>query len=130
MKGWVYVISNKAMPGIVKVGHSTKDPELRAEELNHAGSPHPYLVEYEILIEEPYHIEQNVHKSLSSKHEGKEWFRCTPEDAIAAIKQVAGSRVMLETYKGSKRAKARTYSTYFDEGLAHKKLAGSVKSFV
>jgi hypothetical protein len=50
MKGWVYVISNKAMEGLIKVGHSTKDPELRAQELDHTGSPHPYIVEYEMLI--------------------------------------------------------------------------------
>ncbi|WP_295427803.1 GIY-YIG nuclease family protein [uncultured Thiodictyon sp.] len=33
MKGFVYVMSNKAMPGLVKIGYSTKHPELRAEEL-------------------------------------------------------------------------------------------------
>jgi len=38
MKGWVYVISNKAMSGLVKVGYSTKDPELRAAELSHTAS--------------------------------------------------------------------------------------------
>ena len=43
MKGWVYVISNQAMPDLVKVGFSTKDPTLRASELNHTGSPHPYV---------------------------------------------------------------------------------------
>ena len=26
LKGWIYVISNKALPGLVKVGYSTKDP--------------------------------------------------------------------------------------------------------
>ena len=49
MKGWVYVISNKAMPGIIKVGYSNKDPKERAAELG-TGAPHPYKVEYEIEI--------------------------------------------------------------------------------
>ena len=106
MKGWVYVISNNAMPGLVKVGYSTKDPGLRAEELNHTGSPHPYVVEYEMLIEEPYEIEQKTHKLLSSKHEAKEWFRCSAEEAIAAIKQVSGNRIITETYQRAERAKA------------------------
>lgn len=35
MRGWVYVISNPTIPGLVKIGFSTKDPLLRAEELNH-----------------------------------------------------------------------------------------------
>jgi hypothetical protein len=33
IRGWVYVIFNEAMPDLVKVGYSTKDPNLRAEEL-------------------------------------------------------------------------------------------------
>jgi hypothetical protein len=106
MKGWVYVISNKAMPGLVKVGYSTKDPEHRAKELNHTGSPHPYLVDYESLIEEPYQIEQKTHKVLSKYREDKEWFRCSAEVAIAAIKQVAGTQRIIETYKRAERAKA------------------------
>lgn len=106
MKGWIYVISNRAMPGLVKVGYSTNDPEQRAQELNHTGSPHPYRVEYELLIDEPFHVEQRVHKMLSSKREAKEWFKCTSEEAIAAIKQVAGSGSITETYKGAERAKA------------------------
>lgn len=106
MKGWVYVISNKAMQGMVKVGYSTKDPELRAAELNHTGSPHPYVVEYEMLIEEPYQIEQQTHKFLSSKREAKEWFRCSAEEAVAAIKQVSGTRAIVETYKRAERAMA------------------------
>ena len=106
MKGWVYVISNNAMQGLVKVGFSTKDPDLRAEELNHTGSPHPYEVEYDMLIEEPREIEQKTHQLLSSKREGKEWFRCSAEEAIAAIKQVSGTRAISESYKRAERAKA------------------------
>lgn len=106
MKGWVYVISNKGMPDLVKVGYSTKDPEIRAKELNHTGSPHRYLVDYESFIEEPYQIEQKTHKVLSGCREGKEWFRCSAEVAIAAIKQVAGTQGISETYKRAERAKA------------------------
>ena len=79
MRGWVYIISNKSMPGLVKVGYSMKDPEERAEELDHTGTPHPYVVEYDILIEgELYQVEQRIHHNLSCYLEGKEWFRCTP----------------------------------------------------
>jgi ssDNA-binding Zn-finger/Zn-ribbon topoisomerase 1 len=100
MKGWVYIISNKAMPEILKIGYSTKDPKLRAEELNHTGSPHPYVVEYEILIEEPYQIEQRIHKMLSATKEGKEWFRCSVKEATAAISLIAASSfIYYEQYR-------------------------------
>jgi len=106
MKGWVYVMSNQAMPGLVKVGYSTKDPELRAEELNHTGIPHPYLVDYEMLVESPYSTEQESHEALADVREGKEWFRCTPEHAIAAIRRVAGDGIILENYKHADRKEA------------------------
>ncbi len=70
MKGWVYVISNKAMPGLIKVGFSMKDTEIRANELNHTGTPHPYVVEYDVLVESPRDVEQNIHKKLHAKQEG------------------------------------------------------------
>lgn len=106
MKGWVYVISNKGMPGLVKVGFSTKDPELRASELNHTGAPHPYLVDYEVLIDEPYSVEQDAHKLLQARREAKEWFKCDAEEAISAIKRAAGDRIIVETYKRAERKKA------------------------
>ena len=105
MKGWVYVISNNAMPGLSKIGYSMKDPELRAAELNHTGSPLPYLVDYEVLVDEPRKIEQAVHHCLSAQREGKEWFRCSPEDSIAAIKSIVGSSALSETFKRADRAK-------------------------
>lgn len=106
MKGWIYVITNKAMPGLVKVGYSSKDPQLRADELSHTGSPHPYLVDYEILVEDPFQFEQRIHRQLSSKREGKEWFRCSSEEAIVVIKKVAGGASITEAYKQADREKA------------------------
>lgn len=106
MKGWVYIISNPAMPGLVKVGYSTKDPDLRAAELNHTGAPHAYIVEYEILIDDPYRIEQQTHSLLSHRHEAKEWFRCQPEEAVLAIRQVAKDRGLWESFKHLDRQKA------------------------
>jgi hypothetical protein len=72
MKGWVYVISNKGKPGLVKVGYSSKDPDARAGELDSTADPHPHLVDYEVLVVAPYRHEQQAHSRLSDKHEGKE----------------------------------------------------------
>lgn len=86
IRGWVYVITNKAMPGLVKVGYSTKDPVLRAKELVCTGSPHPYFVAFDALVEEPRDVEQAAHQRLAYHREGKEWFRCSVNDAINAIR--------------------------------------------
>ena len=108
MKGWVYVISNISMQGIVKVGYSTKDPELRAEELNHTGAPHPYLVDYDMLVENPREVEQKAHKILRAWRENKEWFCCSTEEAIAAIKQAADGAEIVESYKRAERERAES----------------------
>lgn len=111
MKGWVYVITNKAMLGLVKIGYSMKDPDLRATELNHTGTPHPYVVDYEVLVEEPRSIEQKVHLYLREFREGKEWFRCSSEKAIAAIKFIAGEDVQVENFKRANRERAEEIRT-------------------
>ena len=115
MKGWIYVISNKAMPELLKVGYSMKDPELRARELDHSGSPHPYVVEYDMLIENPQPLEQKVHHILSQYREGKEWFRCTPEVAINAIKFIAEDRAIIESFKKADREKVERLSVEKEE---------------
>jgi hypothetical protein len=99
MKGWVYIITNKAMPNLVKVGYSTKDPEMRANELYSTGVPHRYTVEYDALVNEPYEIEQKVHKLLKDYIENKEWFRCEIVKAVAAIRQTAGNDIIHESIK-------------------------------
>ncbi len=115
MKGWVYVISNQAMPGVVKVGYSTKDPELRASELNNTGAPHPYVVEYEALVEQPRDIEQRVHRRLSDHREGREWFHCSPEFAVSVIQEVVGGGTITESFKRADRARAEALRRERDE---------------
>lgn len=96
MKGYVYIISNKAMPGIFKIGFTLKDPALRAKELDSTGVPYPFVVEYEILVDEPHALEQRVHKSLRAQREGKEWFRCTFPQAVQTIRTCYQGKVYHE----------------------------------
>ena len=98
------MMSNKSMPGLVKVGFSTKDPDLRAQGLNHTGTPHPYVVDYEALVQNPYEVEQRTHVQLLDYSEGKEWFRCPAEVAIAAIKYVVSDNILHENFRKADRA--------------------------
>jgi hypothetical protein len=91
IRGWVYIIENIAMPDILKIGFSTKDPELRAQELAGTGSPHPFQVVYDALVVEPRSVEQAAHVKLASKREGKEWFRCSRAEAIEVVRACAKS---------------------------------------
>ncbi len=97
IRGWVYVVTNKAMPGLVKVGFTTNDPFLRARDLGGTGVPHDYVVEYDVLVHGPRDVEQKVHRKLSMAREGKEWFRCTTLDAVNAIRHVSKGGVIVES---------------------------------
>ena len=90
-KGWVYVITNNAMPNIVKIGFTYRKPEERAYELGrgNSGAPLPYKVKYCIFTDFPYKVEQKVHSKLRNKRVGKEWFKVSPEHAVMIIKEIA-----------------------------------------
>jgi hypothetical protein len=116
------------MKGLVKVGFTTKDPNLRAEKLNNTGVPHRYKVAYEVLVENPYDIEQSVHYRLSSYHENKEWFRCSEENAVQAIKEVVGTSFIAENYVSAneelvKRALVREREAKEKEKLIEARIA-------
>jgi hypothetical protein len=86
IRGWVYVLSNKAMPGLVKIGFSTKDPALRVNELNGTGLPHAFDIEYDVLTLDPRETEQDVHRRLAPHREAKEFFRVNPQFATQTIR--------------------------------------------
>lgn len=89
IRGWVYVMSNRSFAkDLVKIGFTTKDPMLRASELDGTGLPYKFELEYDVLVYEPRRIEQGVHKELKKFHESKEFFRVYPAEAILAIRTV------------------------------------------
>jgi hypothetical protein len=101
IRGWVYIITNPAMPGLVKVGYSSKDPRLRASELNSTGLPHSYDLIYDALVQDPREIERTVHQALRHSHEGKEWFRCSPMEAMSTIKRAVSRGILAESFAPS-----------------------------
>ena len=67
VEGWVYVLTNEAMPGLVKIGYTMKDPAIRAEDLSReTGIPMPFVVIYKALCVSPRDVEQAVHKYLEA----------------------------------------------------------------
>lgn len=96
-KGWVYVTSNTELAGLVKVGFSTKVPSVRAKELTSTGLPEPHIVEYEVLVENPYDVEQEVHRRLAGVHYKREFFRCHASVAVATIRAVVDGLELYES---------------------------------
>lgn len=90
VRGWVYVITNRVMSELVKIGFSERDPLVRASKLA-AGTevPFPYEVIYDVLVYSPYVVEQRVHKNLSEVRAGKEWFTCDWLKAASSVRETA-----------------------------------------
>jgi hypothetical protein len=90
--GWVYVITNESMPGLVKVGVTSNRPEQRAKELDETGSPTAYKVETAFLFSEAAErIEKRAHTLLADVRVrgNREWFRCLPQLAAEKVLDAA-----------------------------------------
>ena len=96
--GWVCVITNKPIDGLVKIGFSTKYPKLRAAELSSSsGSPYTYIIKFGIMVKQLLEFEQKMHAALKDVHESKEWFRCSLAHAVRTVKMVIGDCAILES---------------------------------
>lgn len=88
-QGFVYVFTNEFMPGIVKIGYTTRTPEKRAWELyeKRTGVPGKFEVVYQIRCSNPKELEQKVHKRLSAHRVNayREYFRVDISQAVDAI---------------------------------------------
>jgi len=76
-EGFVYVFSNPAMPGLLKIGATTKEPEVRAKELSASTSaPLPFEVAYARKVAYPFQVEAAIHKILRKyrANESREFF--------------------------------------------------------
>jgi len=91
LDGWVYVIDNVSMPELVKVGYTTRTPQLRARELGGTASPTPYEVVFAVHVEDPSRLESLVHIALSDYRAGLEWFKCSHAVAISEIRTVVNN---------------------------------------
>lgn len=83
-KGWIYILSNPFMPGILKIGMTTTSPQARAKELSSGtGVPAKFVVESSYFSEDPRGDEARIHSALSScrVNSGREFFNCSLSDA-------------------------------------------------
>lgn len=82
-KGYVYILSNPAMPGLHKIGKTTRSSQARAHELYQTGVPAPFKVEYEVFSPDCSWLERAVHEELSDSREdfSREFFRVDRDEA-------------------------------------------------
>lgn len=94
--GHLYVLANSAMPGLIKIGKTTRSPTERAYELSSAtGLPTPFIVVYEQLFSSCSSAELFVHTYLALRghrvSDNREFFNAPVNDVIRAIAQAPGA---------------------------------------
>ncbi len=90
---YVYILVNKSMPGMVKIGMTTNTPAKRAVEINKAtGVPTPWVPVWSLKCYASYILEQRVHEHLSQ-------YRVSNNREMFAIDSMTAQRVIEELGK-------------------------------
>ena len=97
--GFVYVLSNPSMPGILKIGSTERSIRERVTELSATtGIPTPFAVEYYILVENPAEYEFYLHDVFAEYrvNEKREFFKIDTEIALKIIEKLRISSLIDE----------------------------------
>ena len=85
----VYVLTNSAMPGLVKIGRSSQeDANARIGQLYSTGVPVPFTLEFACRVVNSEEVEKALHIAFAPSriNPKREFFRIDPEQAIAILK--------------------------------------------
>lgn len=87
--GYVYILVNSSMPGVIKVGRTLRDTRARARELSTSGVPTPFQVAFELFSEDHATLEARVHTELADFRvsPNREFFRYPLDRAIALLQR-------------------------------------------
>ena len=90
MAGWIYIATNKHMPGLIKIGMSSKQPsKYRMHELSTATSiPSKFRAEYEAIVEDEVHLERMTHRAFAHNRvsHNREFFDARVADVVTFIR--------------------------------------------
>lgn len=83
----VYVLTNEAMEGLVKIGRTTTGVEQRIKELDNTSLPLPFQCFYAGEVENSSLVENKIHKIFIDKRvrTNREFFRVDPNQVKEAI---------------------------------------------
>ena len=96
MVGIVYLLTNEAMPGLIKIGKTTNDDaQVRMDQLYNTSVPVPFTGELALQVENPGEVEQALHQVFhpSRVNPRREFFEIEVEQARAALELTKGKDV-------------------------------------
>lgn len=95
----VYVLTNPAMPGLIKIGKTSQDdPSSRVAQLYTTGVPVPFTIEYACRVTNPDEVESALHEAFDPQriNPKREFFQIEPSQAIAILRLLDTEEVTSE----------------------------------
>lgn len=90
--GYVYVLYNPSMEGVVKIGRTQASSEERAAEISRAtGVPMSFIVVHDELVCDCVAVEKRLHDrfAYARLNPRREFFRIPLKDAVKALQEIA-----------------------------------------
>lgn len=92
--GFIYILSNVSMPGLIKIGRTDRTLEQRMRELNTTGVPTPFVLEHSTHTTNSLMAEKEIHAALSARgvrnSNSREFFRMDLNKAKQVVDAIAG----------------------------------------
>ncbi|MDP1760541.1 MAG: GIY-YIG nuclease family protein [Candidatus Woesebacteria bacterium] len=85
----IYILTNEAMPGYVKIGKTSTSFEQRIRELSGSTSiPLPFTCFYACTVKDSAFVEHQLHDAFDNNrvNSRREFFQIAPERVVAALK--------------------------------------------
>lgn len=134
---YVYILTNPAMPGLVKVGRTESPVEQRMREIDKTGVPLPFQCFYAAEVQDSTKVERKLHEAFADRRVrvNREFFKVDPSQVQAALELAAirdvtprGDVVEAESDVEALQNYAQRYGKYSFSfvGIEH----GSVLTFV
>ncbi len=88
--GYVYIFSNPDLNGLLKIGMTSKSPEVRAKELSGTtGVSSRYVIEYYGRVKDRFLAEKAAHNRLENFYHKKEFFNVEIGVAIYCVETIS-----------------------------------------
>lgn len=124
----IYVLTNEAMPGYVKIGRTSTNLEQRIRELNSSTSvPLPFTAFYACTVSDAQFVEHQLHDAFDDNriNPRREFFQIAPERVVAALKlaeveNITPKKDYVETKEDQEALnQARTIRSKFNFGMVN-----------
>ena len=83
--GWIYAFYSPSMPGLVKIGMTTRSPEIRLAEANKGDTwrpPHKYRILCALRVKDAAEKEREIHAAFARERIGAREFFCLPRAVV------------------------------------------------